>query len=100
MVCVPTRPELAFHSAGSSLNYPMQAFLFNIGNHETHLTLVPIRQIFRRFSNSMPATKLSTAPARLASTIGQQTTLANTLRGKHLIFPQTASTFTSTGQYH
>jgi hypothetical protein len=64
----------------------MQAFLFNIGNHEAHLTLVPIGQIFRRFSNWMAAPKLSTAPARLTSAIGEQTTLANTLRGKHLIF--------------
>jgi hypothetical protein len=64
----------------------MQAWLFNISDSEAHLTLVPIGQIFRRFSNSMPATKLSTAPARLTGTIGEQTTLANTLRGKHLIF--------------
>jgi hypothetical protein len=34
----------------------------------------------------MAAPKLSTAPARLTSAIGEQTTLANTLRGKHLIF--------------
>jgi hypothetical protein len=64
----------------------MQAFLFNIGNDEAHLTLVPIGQIFRSFSNWMTAAKLSTAPARLACAICQQTTLANTLRGKHLIF--------------
>jgi hypothetical protein len=64
----------------------MQAFLFNISDSEAHLTLVPIGQILRRFSNWMAAPKLSTAPARLTSAISQQTTLANTLRGKHLIF--------------
>jgi len=65
---------------------PVELILFNIGNDEAHLTLVPIGQIFRRFANRMATAELSTTPARLASAIGQQTTLANTLRGKHLIF--------------
>jgi hypothetical protein len=58
----------------------------NISDREAHLTLVPIGQIFRRFGNWVAAAELSTTPARLAGLICQQTTLANTLRGKHLIF--------------
>jgi hypothetical protein len=64
----------------------MQAGLFNIGNDEAHLTLVPIGQIFRRFANRMAALQFAAIPAGLTGAIGEHAALANTLRGNHLIF--------------
>ena len=44
--------------------------LFNIGDREAHLTLVPIGQIFRRFANGVATAEFAATPARLTSARG------------------------------
>jgi hypothetical protein len=60
--------------------------LFNIGNAKAHQTLILIGLPRGKFRNCLTAAELTATPARLTCAIGKQTALANSLRGKDLIF--------------